>query len=373
MSVSKSAYFLIADISGYTRFLTSVELDHAHGIISDLMNALVTALRPPLRLAKFEGDAVFLYCAADKVDGAVLQDTIESAYFAFRRRLRDIGLSTTCECKACSQMPMLDLKFVCHHGEYVEHTMAGRKEIAGKDVIVVHRFLKNTVTEDLGLRAYALYSEACVVAMAVDAQAQGLVPHAESIDLIGDVPCRVRDLHAAWKAETQAVRTCVARDEAALVVDREVAGSRATVWEYLTVPALRRLYQQTDGVVEAVVDGRRGTGTTNHCMHGKEAVLEEIVDWRPGTYVTLTKLLPIPGATKLLLTLALEDLPDGGTHVEMRLARPKPREAAFVEKVSPVASKKYTEEFAALDALLRARAPGPELPPEPDLAAPRTR
>jgi hypothetical protein len=37
-------------------------------------------------------------------------------------------------------------------------------------------------TEDLGLRAYALYSEACVLAMAVDAQAQGLVPHAESIN-----------------------------------------------------------------------------------------------------------------------------------------------------------------------------------------------
>jgi hypothetical protein len=40
-------------------------------------------LRPPFRLAKFEGDAAFFYAVADKVDGSVLQDAVEAAYFAF--------------------------------------------------------------------------------------------------------------------------------------------------------------------------------------------------------------------------------------------------------------------------------------------------
>ena len=73
------AYFAIADISGYTSFLAGVELDHAQDIIADLMDTVVKGLRPPFRLAKFEGDAAFVYAvtATAKVDGSMLQDTIE--------------------------------------------------------------------------------------------------------------------------------------------------------------------------------------------------------------------------------------------------------------------------------------------------------
>ena len=83
------AYFAIADISGYTSFLAGVELDHAQDIIADFMDTVVKGLRPPFRLAKFEGDAAFVYTVAEKVDGSLLQDSVESAYFKFRRRLRD--------------------------------------------------------------------------------------------------------------------------------------------------------------------------------------------------------------------------------------------------------------------------------------------
>src|ERR1700742_363770 len=100
----ESACFLIADISGYTSFLAGVELDHAHDIIADVMDTVLKRMRPPFRLAKFEGDAAFMYAIADKVDGSQLQDAIEAAYFAFRRRLRNIAQSTTCTCKACSRM-----------------------------------------------------------------------------------------------------------------------------------------------------------------------------------------------------------------------------------------------------------------------------
>src|ERR1700722_16983882 len=51
---AESACFVIADISGYTHFVSGVELDHAQDIIADIMDTLVRALRPPFRLAKFE-------------------------------------------------------------------------------------------------------------------------------------------------------------------------------------------------------------------------------------------------------------------------------------------------------------------------------
>ena len=84
-------------------------------------------------------------------------------------------------------MQDLDLKFVSHHGEFIKHKMAGREELAGRDVIVIHRLLKNAVNERLGGHAYALYSDACIQAMGIDPSAQGLVEHRESIDIIGDV------------------------------------------------------------------------------------------------------------------------------------------------------------------------------------------
>src|SRR4030081_2152797 len=96
----ESACFLIAATSGYTSFLAGVELDHAQDIIADLMATLVKCLRPPFKLAKFEGDAAFFYAVGDKFDGSLFQDAIESAYFSFRKRLRNIEQATSCECKA---------------------------------------------------------------------------------------------------------------------------------------------------------------------------------------------------------------------------------------------------------------------------------
>jgi hypothetical protein len=69
----------------------------------------------------------------------------------------------------------------------VKQKMGGREELAGRDVILVHRLLKNTVSGKLGSRAYALYSDACIQTMGIDPVAQGLVKHHETIDIIGDV------------------------------------------------------------------------------------------------------------------------------------------------------------------------------------------
>ncbi len=212
-----TACFVIADISGYTGYIAGVELDHAQDIIADLIDTVVKALRPPFRLAKLEGDAAFAYVVTDKVDGSLLQDSIEQTYFAFRKRLRSIKQASICECNACRQMPNLDLKFVTHHGQVAQQKMAGRAELVGRDVILIHRLLKNSVEEKLGGRAYALYTDPCVQMMGIDPAVQGLGEHHELIDIIGDVKCWVRDLHEAWDKENSRQRTEVTADDAAAV------------------------------------------------------------------------------------------------------------------------------------------------------------
>jgi uncharacterized protein YndB with AHSA1/START domain len=357
----ESACLVIADISGYTSFLAGVELDHAHDIIADLMDTIVRGLRPVFRVAKFEGDAVFVYALAEKVDGSLLQDAVEASYFAFRRRLRTIKQATTCECKACSQMQMLDLKFVGHHGEFIRHRMVGREELAGRDVILDHRLLKNDVSERLHGHAYALYTQSCVEALGIDPLAQGLVEHRESIDIIGDVACWVRDLEDAWAMDIERRRHEVTRDSAVNVLEFEIAAPRPIVWEYFVMPDLRPKWRAADEVREATADGRRGIGTTNHCMHGAHAIIEEVIDWHPFDYLTLTTLLPMPGASKVTLSYAFLDRADGGTHVEIRVAKPKPKDRAFLEQVGPTFAKTITDEVVVLRGLIE-DAPVPDQP-----------
>ena len=194
------ACLVLADISGYTSYLAGVELDHAQDILADLTDAVVRALRPTFRLAKLEGDAAFAYVITDVVDGSALQDTIEHCYVAFRRRLRDIGQASQCDCNACTYIPRLDLKFVVHHGLVARQRMAGREELVGRDVIVVHRLLKNDVHSALGIGAYALYTDDCVRIMGLaDPAGAGLIEHRETYEFVGEVTGWVRDLEAVWQ------------------------------------------------------------------------------------------------------------------------------------------------------------------------------
>jgi uncharacterized protein YndB with AHSA1/START domain len=370
---AETAAFVIADISGYTHFVSGVELDHAQDIIADIMDTLVRALRPPFRLAKFEGDAAFVYAPADKIDGALMQDSIEQAYFAFRRRLRSIKQASACECEACRRMPSLDVKFVVHHGEFIRQKMAGREELAGRDVILIHRLLKNDVGKTFGPHAYALYSDACLRAMGIDPAAQGLEEHVEAIEHIGETKCWVSDLEEAWTREIQTARSLVPRAEAFLLIERDFAAPRRMMWDLVTSPQHHARWQRSDGVVENNAKGRRGAGTQNHCLHGKDAVIEDIVDWRPFDYVTLTALMPIPGAPKILFSYVFEDGGDGGTHFEFRIAKPKPKDLPFFEKVRPAVLQNFTAGFDILREMVAERAAASAVEDEPPLPVLRER
>ena len=364
---AETAYFAIADISGYTNFLATVELDHAQDIIADLMDTVVKGLRPPFRLAKFEGDAAFVYAAAEKVDGSLLQDAIEGAYFKFRRRLRNVRQASTCECRACVAMGDLDFKFVIHHGEMVKHKMGGREELAGRDVILVHRLLKNSVSDKISGRAYALYSDAAIRSMGVDPVAQGLIAHHETIDVIGDVKLWLRDLEAAWGQEDAQVRMEVTRGDAHATLEFDIAAPRQTVWEYLTVPGQWQSWWDADNIVEHSGKGRRGVGTQNHCQHGKHTNIEETLDWRPADYFTVGITLPVPGAPQIVLTRALLDGPNGTTHLELRVAKPKPKDRAFVDGAAAKFAERMTRAIAGLRAMIEGKEPTDDQMEEPAL------
>jgi hypothetical protein len=350
------ACLVIADISGYTGYLAGVELDHAQDILADLVSTVVGAMRPMLKLAKLEGDAAFAYVVTPSVEGSTLQETIETTYFAFRRRLRDIGSASRCECNACIRIPDLDLKVVVHHGPVVRQRIAGREELLGSSVILVHRLLKNDVVEALGIPAYALYTADCIAAMGItDPARQGFLEHDVVTDIAGAQTTWVRDLGAAWTAEQDAVRVFVDARDAAAVFPFESPASRQVTWDYLTSP-IRRPQWNADAVVEKSPSGRRGAGTVNHCIHGRDAIIEEILDYRPYDYLTMRSQMPMPGTPKLIHGFVLADGADGGTHVELRIQKPRPRDRAAFEQMLGQVAGMVAHSLEGIQPLLAAEA-----------------
>ena len=145
---------LLADISGYTGFLTGVGEAHraliieaeepppAYAALSGLLDAILAAIKPTFRLAKFEGDAIFAVEDGPLPHGPAILDRVKACYEAFREQLGIARAQWTCTCSGCIRIGDLDLKFVLHHGDYVVHRIANQEELAGLDVIVAHRLLR---------------------------------------------------------------------------------------------------------------------------------------------------------------------------------------------------------------------------------------
>jgi hypothetical protein len=314
----EQAFLAIADISGYTSYLARVELDHAQDILSDLTVTVVEAMAP-LQLLKLEGDAVFSYIPGDSIDGSVLQDAVEGTYIGFRSRLRDIKQASTCDCNACTRIPDLDLKIVVHHGTIGRQRLMGLDELVGSEVILVHRLLKNEIEKRSGVSAYAFYTQAAVDAASIDAQAQGLLGHVEDTTDAGDVSGWITDLQAAWQRSIDRPRLTIPEERRAHTWSMEWDAPPQFVFDYITSPAQRLEWDDgIDSIEEDSVGGRRGADTVNHCMHGKNAILEHILDWHPPHY-WLSK-STFPGAEpplQLVKSEAFERTPNGRTQYEL--------------------------------------------------------
>ena len=292
---------LLADLSGYTAYLAGAEPDHAPAMAGDLVETVIRQLRPAFRLAKVEGDAAFLVAPLERVDGPILLDAIEAADDAFARRLVGLTAATTCDCESCRRVPQLDLKFVAHAGSVVRHRVAGREELGGTDAIIVHRLLKADAPAAAGVGRYLLFTDACAVALGLDASALGATPAVERFDHIGEVPVHLLDL--ANRGREGTARWQPPRSAALARVELSVAAAPMTVWEELTSPHRRQAWEGLLRIEEEPVGGRRGVGTLSSCAAERLSTLEEILEWRP--FEAFVRRATLPGIGRLAMRAEL--------------------------------------------------------------------
>jgi hypothetical protein len=323
----RQGYLLLADISGYTAFLTGTELEHAHAIIHELTSLIHERLAPPMRFVKLEGDAVFCYADQSTFrDGEPFIELVEACYFDFSNRLADMARSTTCRCDACAAIGSLGLKFIGHHGRYVIERESDREDLAGPDVILIHRLLKNSVSEGDGPQAYAFFTDTCLSQMG---SSLALPTHREMYDSFGETTGGVHDLGPALDAMRAARREFISADDADVEMSVELPVPPADAWQYNVDPVERQRwvctkFSKDPDEVTPNAQGRLGAGASSHCNHGPGTGIREYIDWRPFDYFTCRTTLPprlarLVGFQRQMETVEFIPIGEHGTQIVMRI------------------------------------------------------
>jgi len=338
---------LLADITGYTAYLQDTELEHAQDVLADLLETIISCVEPPFEVSKLEGDAVFAHMPTAVIDAPMLFDTIEATYFAFRRRLRDVVNGTTCNCNACVLIPTLDLKFVVHSGQYVVRKIARTEELTGADVVLVHRLLKGTARDVVGNDAYLVLTRSALDAIDGDPRALGLSKHVEYLD-VGETEVFVANLEERWKAEEERTHTTVSPESAHGSFSVVLPGAPQELWPWFTDPRKQLEWQVGLTAMDEKVDGRRGVGSVNHCAHGGNVTIQQVLDWQPFTSFTRRD---EPEGWDMVVTITTSfTQQDAETNVTMYFACEPPEAWPQIEAIRPVLELSNQQLVEILDA-----------------------
>jgi len=200
----------------------------------------------------------------------------------------------------------------------------GIHELVGSDVNLVHRLLKNHVTENTGWKAYTLLTERALDYIGL--RPTNMHKQIEVYEHLGETKTFSYDLKKRYQETVQSRRIIVDKDDADMIVVGDFTVPPPIAWEWIQDPVKRNLWGHD--VVWSSGDrprGRMGSGASNHCAHGKGVLTEVVLDWRPFEYSTTEALER--GKKLMTETFQFEQLPGGGTRVYdiMKMEMPLPR------------------------------------------------
>jgi len=137
----------IPDISGFTRFVNEVEIDHSRHIIQELLEVIINSNQIGLEISEIEGDAILFYKYGNSPDLKEVYEQVEKMFREFHKHLRTYDHRRFCQCKACVGAVDLTLKVITHYGEFTGYNVKNFNKLIGKDIIVAHQLLKNDIDE----------------------------------------------------------------------------------------------------------------------------------------------------------------------------------------------------------------------------------
>jgi len=145
--MKNSGLIFIPDISGFTQFVTSVDLIHSQHIIQELLEVILDANEMDLNVSEVEGDAILFYKLGESPDLDVTYKQVEKMFLSFHKHLKLYESRRTCHCNACMSIIHLSLKIITHYGEFTEYRIKNFFKLIGKGVIIAHQLLKNDIPQ----------------------------------------------------------------------------------------------------------------------------------------------------------------------------------------------------------------------------------
>jgi hypothetical protein len=135
----------IPDISGFTDFVSTMEISHSRHIIQELLELIIDSNELSLEVSEVEGDAVLFYKFGELPELSLIYDQVTRMFQSFHRHLTIYEQNRTCHCLACISAINLSLKVITHYGEFTMFQVKHFNQLFGKDVIVAHQLLKNDI------------------------------------------------------------------------------------------------------------------------------------------------------------------------------------------------------------------------------------
>ena len=145
-------------------------------------------------IKEIEGDAIFAL-SSEKSKQKLFKTTLKQIekYADTFYDVKDALIKSppVCKCEFCSHVDLMSIKFIVHYGEYTLDKIGPIKSVVGKDVVLAHRLLKNSVKS----KSYVLMTED---ALKLDKNYQeGMKDaHIENVEYFGEVRVGVR--HFDW-------------------------------------------------------------------------------------------------------------------------------------------------------------------------------
>src|SRR6266571_4505343 len=90
---------VLADISGYTSYMSGTEHEHSIEILRELLETIARSFEGRLHIDQLEGDAL---CATTERTDPEITTWLHETFGLFHQRLRDIRELSTCPCRACA-------------------------------------------------------------------------------------------------------------------------------------------------------------------------------------------------------------------------------------------------------------------------------
>ncbi len=132
------------DISGFTNFVNNTELEHSIHIISELLELLIDSAFIELELVEIEGDALFMF-TTKLPNYKQLINQVELMLEKFHIHTKSYEKKRICSCGSCRTTTNLELKFIVHYGELNFIKVKSFVKPYGREVIKIHRLLKNKI------------------------------------------------------------------------------------------------------------------------------------------------------------------------------------------------------------------------------------